>query len=83
LTKDIPRDPMRETPAVTDNEGFSQRPDTLDPITQAQMDASGERSEPQYRVDIKDAPVTQEAGDADALTTVANTLKMVSTLLKL
>jgi len=78
LTKDIPRDPMRETPAVTDNEGFSQRPDTVDPITQAQMDASGERSEPQYRVNIKDAPVTQEAGDADALTTVANTLKMVS-----
>jgi len=80
ITKETARDPMREASNVTDNEGYSQRPDTLDPITAAQMEASGERSEPQYNVNIKDAPVTQEAGDADALNTVANTLKMVGHL---
>lgn len=83
ITKEPARDPMREAPSVTDNEGYSQRPDTIDPITAAQMEASEERSQPQYNVNIQDAPVTQEAGDADALNTVANTLKMASTLISL
>ena len=63
--------------APTDSEGYSQRPAALDPISQAEQYAATERNEPQYKVDIKDAPVTHDSGDVDALANVSNTLKMV------
>ncbi|KAF2158065.1 hypothetical protein K461DRAFT_274308 [Myriangium duriaei CBS 260.36] len=49
----------------------------LDPITAAEQEAAAqEASNPAFKVAIKDAPAVQEAGDAEALTNMATTLKM-------
>lgn len=52
----------------------------LDPISAAEQEAaeaSGEQATPSFKVDIKDAPASQEAGDADALANISKQLKMV------
>lgn len=61
-----------------DSEGFSVPPQYLDPISQAQADAdfAGERQEPQFNVNIRNAPIQEEGGEA-ALANVAG--KLVST----
>ncbi|TKX26967.1 hypothetical protein C1H76_0721 [Elsinoe australis] len=51
----------------------------LDPISAAEQEAaeaSGEQATPSFKVDIKDAPASQEAGDADALANISKQLKM-------
>lgn len=55
-----------------DSQGFSVPPPILDPISQAQADAN-ELSQPQFNVNIRNAPIREEGGDA-ALATMANTL---------
>ncbi|PNS17536.1 Cytoskeletal protein syp1 [Sphaceloma murrayae] len=53
---------------------------SLDPISAAEQEAaeaSGmDPATPSFKVAIKDAPATQEEGDADALANISNTLKM-------
>ncbi|KAF2206403.1 hypothetical protein CERZMDRAFT_108074 [Cercospora zeae-maydis SCOH1-5] len=58
-----------------DHEGFSVPPQQLDPISQAQADAAelGERQEPQFNVNIRNAPIQEEGGEA-ALASMANKL---------
>ncbi|KAM3414293.1 hypothetical protein BST61_g10946 [Cercospora zeina] len=58
-----------------DNEGFSVPPQELDPISQAQAEAAelGERQEPQFNVNIRNAPIQEEGADA-ALASMANKL---------
>ncbi|KAF2495726.1 hypothetical protein BU16DRAFT_527494 [Lophium mytilinum] len=61
-----------------DEEGYSLPPTTLDAISQAEHDAqlANEASTPQFKVDIRNAPIQEEDGDADAaLANVANTLR--------
>lgn len=54
-----------------DSEGFSVPPAELDPISQAQADAAAEA--PQYNVNIRNAPIQEEGGDA-ALASLATKL---------
>jgi hypothetical protein len=56
-----------------DNEGFSVPPRTLDPISQAQADAAAEAAQPQFNVNIRNAPIQEEGGEA-ALASVATKL---------
>lgn len=58
-----------------DNDGFSVPPQQLDPISQAQADAGdlGDRQEPQFNVNIRNAPIQEEGGDV-ALASMANKL---------
>ncbi|KAI9710545.1 MAG: hypothetical protein M1820_002681 [Bogoriella megaspora] len=59
-----------------DAEGFSVPPSATDPIAQAQQEAaaSGEAAGPQFKVDIRNAPIQEEGADA-ALANVASTLR--------
>lgn len=60
-----------------DSEGYSVPPQELDPITQAQQEAAmlGDGSQPQYNVNIRDAPIQEEgAGGAVSLTDAATRL---------
>lgn len=63
------------TESQRDSEGFSVPPPNLDPISQAQADAAmaGDRPEPQYNVNIRNAPIQEEGGEA-ALANVAGKL---------
>ncbi|KAF2274636.1 uncharacterized protein EI97DRAFT_434869 [Westerdykella ornata] len=63
-----------------DSEGFSLPPSTTDAITQAEREAAIETSEsnppPQFKLDIRNAPIQEEEDDADAaLVSMANTLR--------
>ncbi|KAI5193668.1 hypothetical protein E4T39_08852 [Aureobasidium subglaciale] len=60
-----------------DNEGFSEPPPAVDLISQAQQEAAdaNDANQPQFKLDIRNAPIAEEGGDA-ALTSVVNTLKM-------
>ena len=51
-----------------DSEGFSVPSRDLDPISQAQQEAAAleDGSAPQYNVNIRDAPIQDEGGSADA-----------------
>ena len=60
-----------------DAEGFSVPPQELDPISQAQQEAAlaNESNSSQLNVNIRDAPIQEEPGSADAaLASVANKL---------
>lgn len=81
ITRDNGKQPELPPVPAKDDEGFTTRPDVVDPITKAQQDAAAESSAPSYNVNIRDAPVTREPGEEDALASVATTLKMVSSLL--
>ncbi|THW24504.1 hypothetical protein D6D23_05184 [Aureobasidium pullulans] len=72
-----PMQPMQPTQPVRDNEGFSEPPPAADLISQAEQEAAeaNEANQPQFKLDIRNAPIAEEGGDA-ALTSVANTLKM-------
>jgi hypothetical protein len=76
--------PSQQQPAAPaaitqrDNEGFSVPPSSLDPISQAQADAAAEAAQPQYNVNIRDAPIQEEGGEA-ALASVAT--KLVSAVM--
>ncbi|CAK3907415.1 Hypothetical predicted protein [Lecanosticta acicola] len=57
-----------------DSEGYSVPPQQLDPISQAEADlTAAERPEPQFNVNIRNAPIREEGGEA-ALASVANKL---------
>ena len=58
-----------------DNDGFSVPPPQLDPISQAQADAGdmSDRQEPQFNVNIRNAPIQEEGGEV-ALASMANKL---------
>ncbi|KAF7193630.1 Cytoskeletal protein syp1 [Pseudocercospora fuligena] len=59
-----------------DSEGFSVPPQNLDPISQAQADAemAGEAQQPQFNVNIRNAPIQEEGGEA-ALANMAGKLQ--------
>ncbi|KAF2012266.1 hypothetical protein BU24DRAFT_426122 [Aaosphaeria arxii CBS 175.79] len=63
-----------------DAEGFSVPPSAIDAITEAEREAGlvpGESAPaPQFKLDIRNAPIQEEDGDADAaVATLANTLR--------
>ncbi|CAO2654130.1 Nn.00g108630.m01.CDS01 [Neocucurbitaria sp. VM-36] len=63
-----------------DAEGFSVPPSTIDAITEAEREAGFTQSEsnpaPQFKLDIRNAPIQEEGEDADAATAnLVNTLR--------
>ncbi|EDU41337.1 fes CIP4y domain-containing protein [Pyrenophora tritici-repentis] len=63
-----------------DAEGFSVPPSAIDAITEAEREAGYANSEggsqPQFKLDIRNAPIQEEDGDADAATAnLVNTLR--------
>ncbi|SMQ51779.1 unnamed protein product [Zymoseptoria tritici ST99CH_1A5] len=68
----LPQIPVAET--QRDDEGFSVPPSNLDPISQAQAEAAAEAGSPQFNVNIRNAPIEEEGGDA-ALASVATKLQ--------
>lgn len=65
---------------VKDAEGFSVPPSTLDAITEAEREAGFTQAEsnptPQFKLDIRNAPIQEEEGDADAaMANMVNTLR--------
>ncbi|KAF2822761.1 hypothetical protein CC86DRAFT_71297 [Ophiobolus disseminans] len=63
-----------------DAEGFSVPPSTIDAITEAEREAGFTQAEsnttPQFKLDIRNAPIQEEDGDADAATAnLVNTLR--------
>lgn len=61
-----------------DAEGYSVPPSATDAISQAEQEAlvANETPTPQFKVDIRNAPIQEEDGDAEtALANVANTLR--------
>ena len=83
--KPAERAPPVQPPAadpIRDNDGYSERPADLDPITAAQREAAAAGGEgsgpPAFNVNIRDAPVREQAGDDEAvLASMANKLQMV------
>ncbi|KAF2478175.1 uncharacterized protein BDR25DRAFT_338818 [Lindgomyces ingoldianus] len=82
------KEPLSPPPAITepvpepekDAEGFSVPPTATDAITEAQREASLAANEvnpaPQFKLDIRNAPIQEEDGDPDAaLANMANTLR--------
>ncbi|KAI4833824.1 hypothetical protein E4T44_09197 [Aureobasidium sp. EXF-8845] len=72
-----PMQPSQPIEPVRDNQGFSEPPPALDAISQAQREANeaNDANQPQFKLDIRNAPIAEEGGDA-ALSSMANTLKM-------
>ncbi|KAF2795344.1 hypothetical protein K505DRAFT_324123 [Melanomma pulvis-pyrius CBS 109.77] len=63
-----------------DSEGFSVPPSVVDAITEAEREAglipNENNSAPQFKLDIKNAPIQEEDGDANAaIANMANTLR--------
>ena len=58
-----------------DNEGYSLPPSRIDPISQAEQEAA-ENAAQSFNLNIRQAPIAEEGSDV-ALTSMANTLKMV------
>ncbi|KAF2455241.1 Muniscin C-terminal mu homology domain-containing protein [Lineolata rhizophorae] len=87
---DIPKlqEPLQPTPASgpsvepqKDSEGFSVPQSATDAITKAEEEAASEAPAPQFKVDIRNAPIQEEDGDAEtALANVANTLRAQATM---
>ncbi|KAI9801438.1 MAG: hypothetical protein M1833_002670 [Piccolia ochrophora] len=59
-----------------DSEGFTMPPPPNDAISQAEQEAAEEQSQPQFKLDIRNAPIQEEDRDAaTAMTNVANALR--------
>ncbi|KAF2031034.1 hypothetical protein EK21DRAFT_99977 [Setomelanomma holmii] len=81
------REPLSPPPAEIpkpepekDAEGFSVPPSTIDAITEAEREAGFAQAEsnpaPQFKLDIRNAPIQEEDGDADAaMANMVNTLR--------
>lgn len=81
------KEPLSPPPAADlkpdpekDAEGFSVPPSAIDAITEAEREAGLVANEiaptPQFKLDIRNAPIQEEDGDADAaLANMANTLR--------
>ncbi|KAL9096389.1 MAG: hypothetical protein Q9165_001386 [Trypethelium subeluteriae] len=71
-----PSNKAQENEPLKDAEGFTVPPATFDAISQAQQEAAASDEAPasQFKVDIRNAPIQEEGGDA-ALANVANTLR--------
>ncbi|KAF2735378.1 hypothetical protein EJ04DRAFT_464859 [Polyplosphaeria fusca] len=75
-----PPDPDPRPEPEKDSEGFSVRPSATDAITEAEREAGLAANEispaPQFKLDIRNAPIQEEEADADAaLANMANTLR--------
>jgi len=68
-----------------DAEGFSVPPSSLDAISRAEQEAAAageDASSPQFKLDIRNAPIQEEDGGAEAaLANVASTLRAVGSLI--
>jgi len=81
------KEPLSPPPATETNiepekdaEGFSVPPSTIDAITEAEREAGFTQPEsnpaPQFKLDIRNAPIQEEEGDADAaMANMVNTLR--------
>ena len=68
-----------------DSEGYSVPPSDIDPITAAQQEAAaagGDGVPPQFNVNIRDAPIQEDGGNADALANVATKLVRINALVR-
>ncbi|KAF9695070.1 hypothetical protein EKO04_006752 [Ascochyta lentis] len=75
-----PPDAEPKTEPEKDSEGFSVPPSALDAITEAEREAGFSQSEnnttPQFKLDIRNAPIQEEGEDNDAaMASVVNTLR--------
>ncbi|KAI4674169.1 hypothetical protein J4E81_006313 [Alternaria sp. BMP 2799] len=83
LKEPLPPPPVTETQPEPekDAEGFSVPPSALDAITEAEREAGLAQNDgnapPQFKLDIRNAPIQEEDGDADAAT--ANLVNMLRT----
>ncbi|EMD66809.1 hypothetical protein COCSADRAFT_138859 [Bipolaris sorokiniana ND90Pr] len=82
LNEPVPASTTTETHTEPgkDAEGYSVPPSALDAITEAEREAGFVQSEgnppPQFKLDIRNAPIQEEDGDADAATAnLVNTLR--------
>ncbi|KAF1945674.1 hypothetical protein EJ02DRAFT_451383 [Clathrospora elynae] len=82
LNEPLPPPPVAETKPdpEKDAEGFSVPPSAIDAITEAEREAGFTQSDgnppPQFKLDIRNAPIQEEDGDADAATAnLVNTLR--------
>ncbi|CAN9472886.1 unnamed protein product [Alternaria alternata] len=82
LKEPLPPPPVIETQPEPekDSEGFSVPPSALDAISEAEREAGLAQNEgnppPQFKLDIRNAPIQEEDGDADAATAnLVNTLR--------
>ncbi|KAF1838204.1 hypothetical protein BDW02DRAFT_542315 [Decorospora gaudefroyi] len=82
LTEPLSPPPVAETQPEPekDAEGFSVPPSAADAITEAEREAGLAQAEnnpqPQFKLDIRNAPIQEEDGDADAATAnLVNTLR--------
>jgi hypothetical protein len=62
-----------------DGDGYSLPSHNMDPISEAEAAAAAERAEPAYNVNIRNAPIEEEGGEA-ALASMANKLVSPSSL---
>ncbi|KAI9809244.1 MAG: hypothetical protein M1825_002535 [Sarcosagium campestre] len=68
--------PTDQIKTQTDAEGFTLPPTAQDPISQAEQEAAGDNGQPQFKLDIRNAPIREEDGDAaTAMSNVANALR--------
>jgi hypothetical protein len=75
----IPSAPASSSEPPKDAEGFSLPSSSIDPIQQAMNEAAEANAAAQFKVNIKNAPIQEESGDASAaMADVANALQMVS-----
>ncbi|KAL6156910.1 Suppressor of Profilin deletion [Exserohilum turcicum] len=82
VDESAPPVPTKETQTepAKDAEGYSMRPSAMDAITEAEREAGFAQPEgsapPQFKLDIRNAPIQEEDGDADAATAnLVNTLR--------
>lgn len=75
------RNVQPEAEAQKDSEGYTVRPTTSYPISQAEQDAADEVRDQHIKLAIQEQPIKEEDDDAQAaLSNVANTLRETSTL---
>lgn len=75
----MPSAPISSSEPPKDDEGFSLPSTSIDPIQQAINEAAEANAAAQFKVNIKNAPIQEESGDASAaMADVANALQMVS-----
>lgn len=75
----MPSAPISSSEPPKDDEGFSLPSTSIDPIQQAMNEAAEANAAAQFKVNIKNAPIQEESGDASAaMADVANALQMVS-----
>lgn len=78
----VPSAPTSSSEPPKDAEGFSLPSSSIDPIQQAMNEAADANIAANYKVNIKNAPIQEDSGDASAaMADVANALQMVSDMM--